>query len=273
MTVRLPHQPPSDLAKRRVVVEHDDREPRIGRARRPLTAPLLAVCGLCGGAGASTLSYLIARFAVARGRGHVLACDTGGPAGGLAACTTVESAWSLTEAADRLADDLPLADGLCVVDGVRGAAGGELRVIATGPRFASSGDPTALEALLAMARRDGAHGLVVVDCGTLQRAADRIALHCASHVAWVLPATESGVRRGERVLAQIRPRRTHRELLIARRDTRRATAGLRTLKALAQQRNAPLVLMPHVPDVLEDAPRALERSQVTLQAILGRLER
>jgi MinD-like ATPase involved in chromosome partitioning or flagellar assembly len=270
MTAGPAQQPASDRADSRIVVEHAQPQPR---GRRSLAAPLLAVCGLCGGAGTSTLSYLVARFAVTCGRGHVLVCDTGGPAGGLAACTTVESAWSLTEASDRLADDLPLAGRPYAVDDVAGAVGGELRVIASGPRFSSLGDANAIEALFAMARDDGAHALTVVDCGTLQRAADRIALRCASHVAWVLPATPSGVRRGERVLAQIRPRRTHREVLVARRDARRATAGLRALKALARQRNAPLVLMPEVPDVLEDAPRALEQAQVTLQAILGVLER
>jgi hypothetical protein len=273
MTVRLPHERPSDPRVSRGVVEHAGAQSRLGRPRRSLTAPLLAVCGLCGGAGASTLSYLLARFAVANGCGHVLVCDTGGPAGGLAACTSVESAWSLTEASDRFADDLSLADGLYAVDDVAGARGSELRVIATGPRFSSSGDPTALNALLGMVRDDGAHALTVVDCGTLQRAADRIALRCASHVAWVLPATASGVRRGERVLTQIRPRPTHRELLVARRDRRQATPGLRALKALARQRSSPLVLMPDVPDVFEDAPRALEQAQVTLQAILGVLER
>ena len=273
MSVRLHHQRPDDPAASPIVVERAGAQSRVGCVRGSLAAPLLAVCGLGGGAGASTLSYLIARYAVTSGRGNVIVCDTGGPAGGLAACTSVESAWSLTEASNRLADDLSLADGLYAVDDVAGAPGRELRVIATGPRFSSSGDPAALEALLAMTRSDAVHALTVVDCGTLQRAADRIALRCASHVAWVMPATASGIRRGERVLTQIRPRPTHRELLVARRDRRQATPGLRALEALARQRNAPLVLMPDVPDVLDDAPRALEQAQVTLQAILGVLQR
>jgi hypothetical protein len=234
---------------------------------------MLAVCGLCGGAGASTLGYLVARFAVTIGSGPVLVCDTGGPTGGLSAYTNVESAWSLTEASDRLAADLRMAGCVYAVDAAASARGSELRVIATGPRFSSSGDLAALEALLAMARSDDVHALTVVDCGTLQRAADRIALGAASHVAWVLPATPSGVRRGERMLAQIRPRATHREALVARRDRRDSTQGLRALKALARQRNAPLVLMPEVADLLDDAPRALEQGQVSLQAILGVLAR
>src|SRR5215207_2778196 len=75
------------------------------------TSQLLAVCGLCGGAGTSTLSYLVARFAAAVARGHVLVCDTGGPAGGLAACARIESSWSLVEVAARVARGLPLPGG------------------------------------------------------------------------------------------------------------------------------------------------------------------
>jgi len=63
----------------------------VAPAPRTTIAPLLAVCGVCGGAGTSTLSYLVARFAAAAARGHVLVCDTGGPAGGLAACARVQS--------------------------------------------------------------------------------------------------------------------------------------------------------------------------------------
>src|SRR6266699_1020931 len=74
-----------------------------GRAR---LAPLLAVCGVCGGAGASTLSYLLARFAVDQLDGHVLVCDSGGPTGGLAGCTGVESPRSLSESADQIAPGL-----------------------------------------------------------------------------------------------------------------------------------------------------------------------
>ena len=71
----------------------------------------------------------------------------------------------------------------------------QLRVIAAGPRLAAEGGTTGLDTLLAMARSDGAHALTVVDCGTLQRDADRLALAAASHVAWVLPATRTGARR------------------------------------------------------------------------------
>src|SRR5262245_54185342 len=119
------------------------------RTRRRVS-PLLAVCGVCGGAGASTLSYLIARHAVARQTGHVVVGDTGGPTSGLALRAGVESMRSLAETSEQVAHDLPLAGGLYAIDAsVDGEC--ELRVIASGPRLASSGDPRGLHALLEMA--------------------------------------------------------------------------------------------------------------------------
>ena len=244
-----------------LAIERDGRRIACPQAR---VAPLLAVCGVCGGAGASTLSYLIARYAVSAEKGHVLVCDTGGPTGGLALRAGVESVRSLADASEQIARGLPLAGGLYAVDADVGGEC-ELRVIATGPQLASPGDPKGLGALLAMARGDGAHALTVIDCGTLQRAADRFALRRASHVAWVLPATDDGLRQAERLLARVRPAGHRTELVVARHvpDTKRG--GLRRLRTLAETRNAPLVLMPHADD--------LGRAQVGLQAILGVLER
>ncbi len=175
----------------------------------------------------------------------------------------VESVRSLADASEQIARGLPLAGGLYAVDTDVGGEC-ELRVIATGPQLASPGDPKGLGALLAMARGDGAHALTVIDCGTLQRAADRFALRRASHVAWVLPATDDGLRQAERLLARIRPAGHRTELVVARHVPHTKRGGLRRLRTLADTRNAPLVLMPHADD--------LGRAQVGLQAILGVLK-
>jgi hypothetical protein len=237
------------------------------------TSPLLAVCGLCGGAGTSTLSYLVARFAVAEAPGPVLVCDTSGPAGGLAACARVCSPRSLLETAGRAARGLPLPGGPYAVDEPACASGQELRIIATGPRLDEDGTTDGLQALLAMARSDGAHALTVVDCGTLQTEADRLVLRTASHVAWVLPATACGVQRAQLVLAAVGGGWAAREFVVARRDARERTAGLRALRALAERRRAPLVLVPHLSDPVDRPVRALEDAQVALQAIVGALRR
>jgi MinD-like ATPase involved in chromosome partitioning or flagellar assembly len=236
-------------------------------------APLLAVCGVCGGAGTTTLSYLVARSAIDHARGHVLVCDTGGPTAGLAACAGVESPRTLVEIAGHVERSLPLVSGIYAVDEHVSTTGSQLRVIAAGPRLADDDDTTGFGRLLAMARSDGAHALTVVDCGTLQRDTDRLALAAASHVAWVLPATRTGARRAERLLAAMQHDPPGRELIVARRDDREPRATLRALRALAERRRAPLVLLPQLGDVVERPQQALAEAQVSLQAIHGVLQR
>ncbi|HEX6022902.1 MAG TPA: hypothetical protein VFZ00_12955, partial [Solirubrobacter sp.] len=137
---------------------HTDRH---APGTRPTTAPLVAIAGVCGGAGASTLSYLLARHAAAHGPGPVLVCDTGGATGGLAALAAVSSSRTLTEtavlAAGRAGESGPRAPWT-VVPGTRGH---QLRVIGTGPRLRTDGDPRSLTALLARLRGADGHALVI----------------------------------------------------------------------------------------------------------------
>ena len=103
----------------------------------------------------------------------------------------------------------------------------------------------------------------MVDCGTLQQAADRLALRAASHIAWVLPATRGGVRRAERVLAAVPDTAGAAELIVARREPERAAPrALKALKALAESRHAPLVLLPRVSDPSRTRPARCARAQV-----------
>ncbi len=152
---RPPRQPPAATPSRR------DRERRVDRDRHERTAvverspprarprrasasaveaPLLAVCGLCGGAGASTLSYLLARSAVALAAGT---CSSATPAARPAVWRPAPRmrACSLAEMADHVARGLPLAGGIYAVDEPRQPPERELRVIATGPRAARLGRP------------------------------------------------------------------------------------------------------------------------------------
>ena len=171
--------------------------PTSAHGRRPKTAPrlgpLLAVCGLTGGAGTTTIAYLVARAAARQHAEPVLVADAGGPSGGLAALAGVEVPHSLPELADQLASARKLSGALYATsrDG--------LRVLASGPEFGSTFDPVSLGRLLIDARE--AHGLTVLDCGTLGRDVDRACVRAATHVAWVLPTTKHGVSRGARVLA------------------------------------------------------------------------
>ena len=234
-----------------------------GHARRKATelGPLLGVCGLAGGAGATTLAYLAALAATRQLSGQVLLADTGGPSGGLAALVGVEAPRSLPELASHLATGLPLRDGVYAT----GPAG--LRVLAAAPEFSSSSTPAELSRILDDARE--AHRLTVIDCGTLSRDVDRTAAAAATHLAWVLSATEHGLEHGERLL-HAAPRMAGSELLVARRDVRQAKAPIKQLRRLAAERRATLVLLPHV-NALEhrSADRALDEAQVAIQAIVG----
>src|SRR5436309_15312265 len=69
--------------------------------------PLVAICGLCGGAGASTLAYTLAAAAAQRSTQPVFACETSGITGGLALYARAQPGLSLTEAANQVAAGTP----------------------------------------------------------------------------------------------------------------------------------------------------------------------
>jgi Flp pilus assembly CpaE family ATPase len=220
---------------------------------------------LVGGAGATTLAYLIARAAARQWDHSVLVADAGGSSGGLAAVAGVESARSLPQLAGALAMGVPL-DGVLYAttrDGVR--------VIARGPEFGTPAPLVHLRTLLGDARE--AHTLTVIDCGTLAGEVGQTVMDEATHVAWVLPATRHGVELGQRVLAAA-PSGRGAQLLVARRNRRQTMAPVRALRRIAGEHRLPLVLVPDLCG-LEDGnlPRAVDAAQVSVQAILGALRR
>lgn len=222
--------------------------------------PLLAVVGLCGGAGASTLAYLIARAAIARSRQPVLLADAGGPTGGLAYYAGVQAPRSLVGAANSLNGLEPPSDGL-FASGDQG-----LRVLAGGPDLEEEVDPAGLERLLSDAR--DAHAHTVVDCGTLRGSTERRILAAASHVAWVLPASHSGIQRARRVLELVGHDQDRGEVLVARHDPHERSTPTKELSDLAARRMAPLVLMPHIDDLGNgDHDIAIETVELTMEAI------
>ena len=227
--------------------------------------PLLAVCGLAGGVGVTTLSYLIALAAARQWTDPVLVADMGGPSGGLAACADLEVERSLSVLAQQMAAGVPLGGGIYAT----GRDG--LRVLATGPAFSS--DPADDQVSLLIAHAREAHALTVIDCGTLARAAEQAAATAATHVAWVLTATAHGVGRGLRVL-EAAPPMAGKELIVARNDVRQPRASLRQLRAFAGERRAPLILVPQLSGL--EAGRidiCVNEAQVSVQAILGALAR
>ena len=168
---------------------------RTGRPRRRRRASVRCSrsAGSRAGSGSTTLAYLIALAAARQWPDPVLVADTGGPSGGLAACAGVEVPRSLGELAEQLAAGVAARRRH-----LRDRAGRAASPRRPGPSSHRAAATTQLRELLADARE--AHGLTVIDCGTLARDADQIVAAAATHVAWVLPATAHGVERGRRVL-------------------------------------------------------------------------
>jgi hypothetical protein len=144
-----------------------------------------------------------------------------------------------------------------------------LRVLAGAPQFTVEGDQDGVGRVLDDARR--AHGLTVVDAGTLARKADQTVLKSATHVAWVMLANHAGIEQARRVLERIAPL-GRPELLVARTDPSEKSPVSR-LADLADERRARLVLMPSFgsPAIGEQTPALVDRAQVALQAIGGAL--
>jgi MinD-like ATPase involved in chromosome partitioning or flagellar assembly len=230
-----------------------------------MLGPVLAMCGLVGGAGTTTLSYLIALGAARQTNEPVLVADSGGPSGALAALAGVEAPRSLPELAAQLATGESLRDGVFA----RGRA--DLRVLASGPEFTDGCPEAALHRVLRDARE--AHALTVIDCGTLARRVDRTTAAAATHLAWVVPVTQTAVTCGERVLSAA-PNVAAKPVLVGRSELRQQKARLGDLRRLAAERNAPLILVPHLASLeAGDIDRAAEDGQVAIQAILGALRR
>ncbi len=268
-TARDPDAPPRTTPRLTVIAEDPSPAASPTAGIRPVTTtttargPLLAVCGLCGGAGTSTLAYLIA-LAVARASPRpVLVADTSSPGGTIAHLAGVESPRSLPELAEQVTAGLPTGQLVA-------ATGDGLRVLGTRPRLAPACDGEAVGLLLDQARER--YALTVIDCGTLAHQASQVALTRASHVAWVLPATASAISRAQSVLAATDSYAVGGELVLARPHPHQRKAAMGELKRLAQERRATLILVPDLPDLATArAATAIEIAQIPLQAILGAL--
>ncbi|MCG3776626.1 MAG: hypothetical protein JW395_3486 [Nitrospira sp.] len=139
--------------------------------------PVVAISGLAGGVGASTLTFLLASIAANHSDVPVLAMDTGGPMACLDYFAGVKSEISLVRAANQVsANQVP--QGL-IVGSPYGA-----RIMTVGrERDNVEFDPAGVVRMIEFARQ--AHGLTIIDCGTLQREIEHCALAAATHVIWV----------------------------------------------------------------------------------------
>ena len=148
-------------------------------------------------------------------------------------------------------------------------ASGGVRVIAKAPQPQPNPDPGVVGRILADAR--DAHRATVVDCGALTLPAERLGLEAATHVIWVVPATEHGVCRA-RPCPWFVTSPDVVQVVLARHDPSAPKASMRSLTRLATERAATLVLMPHVKNLKpKSLDTALESCGVTLAALATKL--
>jgi Flp pilus assembly CpaE family ATPase len=228
-----------------------------------LNGPLVAVCGLVGGAGASTLALALGRHAATQSSAPVLLTETAPERGGLAVLTSRASPLCLRELAAQLAAGHQPAEAFVELE--RG-----LRLVAAPPRVAAPGKPGDLGGLLAQAR--AAHGLVVVDCGPPSSEQASV-LRDATHIVWALPATSAAVRRAQVQLAAgvlLRPGRAP-EIMVASALQPPARGAARELRRLSDQRCERLALVPHSPRLAGGDLDGLDDLADAVAAIAGLL--
>lgn len=223
---------------------------------------LLAVCGISGGAGTSTLALLTAMYLQRSAAKPILLCDTGGPGASLALMTGKSSPLSLPQAAAAVATDalgVPLFVPLTA----------KLRLIGREPDLDDTLDPDGLERLLRDAR--DAHPVTIVDCGTLQRPVERSVAEQASTILWTTHGSPAGARRAKGTLRSL-PLSADREILAVRAGEERDATVEHELMRAADLRGASLVYVPALPDLGQaGAGAALQTAQVALEAVRVRL--
>lgn len=237
-------------------------------ATQTVTAPgaeaatLLAVCGIGGAAGTSTLTFLTALYAQGFLSAPLLLCDTGGPAASLAVLAEKQSQLSLPQTAAAIG-----ADALAVPPFVPLTA--KVRLIAREPDFDDTLDPDGLRRLLRDAR--AAHSLTIVDCGTLQRPVERAVAEQASSILWTVQGSPMGASRARATLRSL-PLRADREILAVWAGERRSSTVEHELMSAADLHGAAVVFVPALPEVSQvGLDTALGVGQVALEAIRGRL--
>jgi hypothetical protein len=208
-----------------------------GLAFDELGGPLIAVCGLAGGAGTSTLALALARQAAAASQAPVLLTEADPLRPGLATLAGRTAPHPLLELARRLADDIAPPQTFVELES-------GLRLVASRPRQCVAPAPDAVRVLLDQAR--AAHGLVIVDCGTSWTAASPI-LTAATHALWSMPANTVGIARARAVLDSdvMPPPGRSIEVLVAIAHSLQPRVSVRALRRLAAERCERLVLIPH----------------------------
>jgi len=201
-----------------------------------LGGPLVAVCGLTGGAGTSTLALALGRLAAAASTAPVLLTEADPAQAGLAVLTGRAAPHPLLELAQRVANEGAPAETFIELDP-------GLRLVAATPRPCPTAEPSAVGSLLGEAR--AAHGIVIVDHGVAWTAESPI-LASATHTLWVVPATPHGLARAKALFDSevLPPVGVSIEALVAIGGAGHPRVRVRALRCVARGRCERLVLVP-----------------------------
>lgn len=252
-----------DLLEEVTEERHDVAEPRRRRSELVFNepgGPLVVVCGLHGGAGTSTLAYLLAHYSAQHSTAPVLVCEAPAASGNQAALSALHSDVSLVDlAASRVAGHQP--------PGVWWAQRENLRILATAPQRppdpALAGDAPGV---LGAARAE--HGLTIVDAGTLLDDTARRLLPAASHVIWTLAALPGAGDRMRGLLgSDLVPPMAGAQAVAVRASRRRdvLSSVVRDVRRVAESYQARrLLLLPEDPAVSE-IPMRLDREPLHRQ--------
>jgi len=251
------------------------RRPRPAAGRQALDGlafhtaggPLVAVCGLVGGAGASTLAYLLARRAARHSSAPILLTELEQQAG-LAPLAGTAAPLGLRELAHAVEHEREPGRPFAELHG-------GLRLVASERPAVDAGAPAAgLGRLLADARE--AHGLVVVDAGQLAGPDTGTLLGAASHVLFALPASVPALRRAELLATGGVFRRTAGAIaaLVAVATRPGRPGQIKPLRRLAERHVERLLLVPHLPELAagrhDQADARLEDTFAALGTLLRR---
>lgn len=223
--------------------------------------PVVAFAGLCGGAGVSTLTYLTACAIAAEStnpEAPTLAIDAGATNGGLSFYAGAASPHTLSTFAADIFHSRPLTSPFTTTED-------NVVLLAGAPAANDETHPEAVRRIVNDARPR--FGITLIDCGTLAHPDQRAALDAATHIVWVLPATNTGVERAARMLKSVTRFLPGQEIICARRDHAEKKPPMSKLEALTDERVADLLLIPHIPELASHAlSDALDAAELALQA-------
>lgn len=246
--------------------------PESVRALDPVGSPVVAVCGLNGGAGTSTFTMLLAYAAAQQNRGPVLLTDLGGPSASIAAYLSKRGAHSLASAANAHRAGLLGADGRMPFAQLPNG----LRLMAREPGLADDviGDPDDpfVYDLLIDAQED--HFATFVDCGRLEQPGEMSVAEHATHIIWVVDGNPAAIRRARAALNALSYRGSRSSILVVRVDE---TAPLsdsteKGIRLAADAADADMIMCPVAGDVVEQGlGQTARRAIQPVKAALGRI--